>query len=286
MSSKQFLRHLLSPKQYRAGRRLFRTITNLPVKMSYLLASWEWHQNENCDRIRALYNKHQKERCFIIGNGPSLNEMDLSLMRDDITFAFNAFYLAFNRIDFMPTYYCVTDRLPAEDNADVLNGLEGTIKVFPHDLRYCLKPTPNTIYVFFDRYYLDRTSAQFPWFSKDLVQCAFAGNTVAYLALQAAYYMGIQEVYLIGVDLSYQLPDEERDYHKNPVIVSSGEDPNHFDSAYFGRGKRWHYPDVDTMAKSFAKAGEVFAANGRKVYNATVGGNLEALPRVHYKELF
>jgi len=50
---------------------------------------------------------HRGERCFIIGTGPSLNQTNLSLLKDEITFGVNTLYRG-NFLDY--TYYCVSDR--------------------------------------------------------------------------------------------------------------------------------------------------------------------------------
>ena len=49
--------------------------------------------NDNERRIAALKDIHKGERCFIIGNGPSLNKLDLSKIKDEYTFGVNAIYL-------------------------------------------------------------------------------------------------------------------------------------------------------------------------------------------------
>ncbi|WP_408971725.1 tetratricopeptide repeat protein, partial [Planktothrix sp.] len=49
------------------------------------------------EKIRQFHNKHWGERCVIIGNGPSLNEMDLSFLKHEICFGTNKIYLGFER---------------------------------------------------------------------------------------------------------------------------------------------------------------------------------------------
>ncbi|HJD45240.1 MAG TPA: hypothetical protein H9909_00215, partial [Candidatus Mediterraneibacter norfolkensis] len=56
-----------------------------------------------------LKNKHKGERCFVIGNGPSLTAEDLELLKGEITFAANRIYMLFDRTDWRPTYYFCAD---------------------------------------------------------------------------------------------------------------------------------------------------------------------------------
>jgi len=264
------------------ARRVIRRGLASPAQLSYWSAAKGIRRTENHQRLLALRDRHQGQRAFVIGNGPSLNKMDLTPLKDEITYGSNAFFLAFDRMGFLPTYYNVIDPLPAEDNAETLNKLEGTTKIFGHHLRYCLKPTPSTIYVFHDRYYAFSGHPDWPRFSGNALKGVFEGGTVAYFSLQLAYFMGIREVYLIGVDLDYKLPGGIKD----GVIVSKAADQSHFHPDYFGPGKRWHHPHVDRMARAFQRAGEFFAAHDGAVYNATAGGKLEALPRASFEELF
>jgi len=259
-----------------------RKMRHYPASIQFLIGSKTFIKTGNHKKIASLKNAHQGKRCFIIGSGPSINKMDLSPLKSEITFGHNAFYLIADRLGFLPTYYVIEDPLPAEDNSTEINKLVGTTKIFPQDLKYCLKKDEKTVYVNFNRYFSYYPQPNFPQFSEDMLKCVFWGGTVAYMSLQLAYYMGIREVYLIGVDLSYKVPENEVD----PVITSETDDPNHFHPDYFGAGKRWHQPMVERMKHSFEYAAKFYQQNDGIVHNATVGGNLDTLPRVDYKTLF
>jgi len=112
----------------------------------------------------------------------------------------------------------------------------------------------------------------------------WTGGTVSYICLQLAYYMGFTEVYLIGFDHSYTVPNDTQ--ISGMEILSLSDDPNHFHPSYFGKGKRWHDPKIDRMEMAYRKAKKYFEADGRKIRNATVGGCLEVFDRVDYKSLF
>lgn len=238
--------------------------------------------SNNEKKIVHLHNKHEGQRCVIIGNGPSLKEMNLNLLKDEITFGVNAIFYAFDWIDFFPTYYVVEDRLVAEDNKKVINNLEGMTKIFPEDLRYCLQGDSETIFINFDRYYSDYPSPDFPKFGLDALNKLYWGGTVTYLNLQLAYYMGFEEVYLIGMDMNYQIPS----YADRNVITSKNADLNHFHPEYFGPGKRWHQPKVERMFATLRFANEIYLSDDRKIFNATDGGKLELYPRVNYERVF
>lgn len=232
-----------------------------------------------CDasRIRALRNVHRGRRCWVIGNGPSLTGQDLSLLAGEVTFASNCFFLLFEKLNWRPTYYLVEDHLVAEDNAGTINGLRDTLKIFPRDLRSVLPPGESTTHVEFVR----GEYPGFPRFSHRCDRMVYWGGTVTYMMLQVAAWMGCNPIYLIGTDLTYNVPT----HVDGDEITSCGPDMNHFHPDYFGPGKRWHDPRVDTMQRCFNHAYEVLRRRGVALYNATQGGKLEDLPRARYEDV-
>lgn len=236
--------------------------------------------DENSRRLLALKDRYAGRRCFVIGNGPSLKQTDLSRLEGEITIGCNGIFLLFDESPFRPTFYTVEDRLVAEDRAERINALRGFTKVLPIDLSHHLKQDEDTVYVNFLRQYKD-----FPKFSDTFASHVYFGGTVTYLNLQLAYYLGCREIYLIGVDHNYK-PKAETDQQEGNVITSTVEDVNHFHPDYFGPGYRWHDPRVDRMEQSYREARRFVEANGAVIYNATLGGQLEVFPRIAYDSLF
>ena len=230
--------------------------------------------------ISGLKDTHLGKRAFLIGNGPSLNKIDLSLLQKEVTFGTNSIFL--NKHNFHPKYYIVEDVLVAEDRAqEISNYSTPEYKFFGNYLNYIIQDTNHTVWlnVFFryDNY------KNFPNFSGNTLRGIWTGGTVSYLGMQLAYYMGIRELYLIGFDHSYSVPkDIKRDGNR---LTSQANDTNHFHPDYFGKGYRWHDPMVDRMEKSYLVAKKHYEYNGRKIYNATVGGKLEVFDRVRFDQL-
>ena len=117
--------------------------------------------------ISLIRNKHEGERCFILATGPSLNETNLDLVRDEIKFGVNTLY----RHPIKCQYMCVADAKYWEAyREDFLNTVEAPI--------FSSFEEPAA-------FYLDGMK-----------------GTVVFLALDVAYIMGFSEVYLIGCDHS------------------------------------------------------------------------------------
>ena len=236
-------------------------------------------------RLRALKGARQARRCFVIGNGPSLANTDLSRLRSEVTFATNGFFLKMAELDWSPTYYVVEDHLVGEDRSEELNAISGTTKLFPASLAYALRPDDDTIY--FDH----RPRKSYPTgfdFSFEADVNTYTGGTVTFTCMQLAAYLGFQEIYLIGVDADYSIPADAALSGGGRVkeIDMRSDDPNHFHPDYFGKGKRWHEPNVEVMLGAYAEARRATESRGVSVVNATVGGKLEVFPRIDFEMLF
>jgi len=237
-------------------------------------------------RLQALKKGlKNRKRCFLIGNGPSLNDTDLSLLKDEVTFAVNGFFLKSKDLAWTPTFYLVEDHLVAEDRAEALQEFKGPIKFYPAYLGYCMPPADDTIY------YNHRPRVSYPDgfdFSLKADDITYTGCTVMFSAMQLAAYLGFEEIYLIGVDASYELPKDvktSKEYGTS-VLDMKTDDPNHFHPDYFGKGFRWHDPQVDKMLEAYAEARKVCDASGISIKNATIGGKLEVFERIDYQALF
>jgi len=88
-------------------------------------------------------------------------------------------------------------------------------------------------------------------------------------------------VILIGVDHNFQTKGKP-----NETVVSEGDDPNHFNPGYFGKGFRWQLPDLETSERAYTMAREAYQKAGREILDATIGGKLQVFPKVAYDSLF
>jgi len=241
---------------------------------------------ENERELAALKDKHQGKRCFILGNGPSLKTSDLDKLKNEITFAFNKIYLAFDQTEWRPTYYVVEDHWVAKQNYKTINGLRGFTKLFPTLLVDKIKVPrfKNSIY-----FRLEwpgwGTEKELPKpFSSDALDRLYLGATVTYTAMQLACYMGIREIYLIGVDFSFEIP-KKTDPTNERILISSGE-TNHFHPDYRRPGEKWYIPNLNRQERAFSVANKAMKEFGGNIYNATRGGKLEVFPRVDFDTLF
>jgi len=238
-------------------------------------------------RLRSLHNRYQGKRIFLMGSGPSLNRMPLEYLKDEYTFGVNRIYLLFDRINWRPTFYTVHDWRVGPDCADEINKLNGMTFFLPQNFKGLLKPSSSSYW------YWTKPHRENDEFAFDITKGIITGETIMVIAIQIAYYLGFDPIYLIGVDASYVVPpsvkQSGRILHNNTRIFlesTADDDPNHFSPEYFGKGKKWHCPRVSGMIEGFTRCQNAIESKNRKIYNATVGGKLETFKRVDFNTLF
>jgi hypothetical protein len=232
-------------------------------------------RRESMARLAALKDAHRGQRCFIIGNGPSLRETDVSKLKGEYTFGMNRIYLAFEDWGFETSFLVSINDLVVEQCVDDFLALKmprffswRSHKFFP-DLPVSQLPT------------FLHTTYTGPKFSPDVTGRVWEGATVTNVCLQLAFHMGFEQVILIGVDHSFAAKGKP-----NTTVVSEGDDQSHFDPRYFGKGFRWQLPDLDTSEQGYWMARQAYEAAGREVLDATIGGQLQVFPKVAYDSLF
>jgi len=245
-------------------------------------------------RLGALKGVHRGERIFIMGNGPSLNETPLEKLAGEHTFGLNRVYLLFDRISWKPTFLTLSDWFIGPDCADELNSLEGMTLFFPERFRGLLRDGPDVYWYWIKRHVSWEGKPVEERFAYDIARGVTPMWSVTNIAIQIAFYMGFDPIYLIGCDCNYKVldtvkqsgPDRYGDGVLDNLESTRDDDPNHFDPRYFGRGYRWHNPAVPRMMAGFANCREGVEAAGGHIYNATVGGKLEVFERVDFDSLF
>lgn len=227
---------------------------------------------DSIQKIKALQNTHLGERCVIVGNGPSLRDTDLSKLKNVFSIGMNRFYLAFPDMGFSTSCLLSVNNLVIEQCAEDLRALPIPVFVSWRGRKW-IKPAANLHYLY--------TSYLLPRFSGNAAGRLWEGATVTFVAMQLAFYMGFKQVVLIGVDHNFTTQGTP-----NTTVISTGDDPNHFNPAYFGKGFRWQLPDLQTSEIAYSMAREAYKQDGREILDATVGGKLTVFPKVNFDSLF
>ncbi len=266
----RILKPILPPAILQAAKNTYDAFRRLPQVPDAYLHPW---RRTSRSRMWEMRDIHRGRRCFIIGNGPSLQQTDLTRLKNEFTFGMNRIYLLFPQLGFSTTYYVSINDLVIEQCAQEIAALPIPKFIAWHSNRHFQTFPPDMVFLY--------TTYTGPRFSYDLTRRVWEGATVTNVALQLAFYMGFEQVVLIGVDHNFASRGEA-----NKTVVSQGDDPNHFSPAYFGKGFRWQLPDLDTSEIGYRLALQAYQKAGRQVLDATVGGKLTIFPKIDYNSLF
>jgi hypothetical protein len=84
-------------------------------------------------------------------------------------------------------------------------------------------------------------------------------------------------VIIVGVDHNFAAAKEGRE---NMIEKRVGADIDHFHPAYFADGQSWGVPNLRVSEQGYRLAREAFESDGRRVYDATVGGKLTVFEKI------
>jgi len=227
-------------------------------------------------------NIHNDKRCFIVGNGPSLKEQNVSLLKDEITFGSNRCYLGYDKWNLNFKYWGICDRLQIEHYGYEYedNIPKNTIKFIPFEYISYLK-FDNACPV---RHHYEYDG--FPKFSSSS-ENIYLGNTVTYFLLQIAVVMGCNPIILIGVDHNYNLNLKNKEY-SSTWSANDAKQPTHFDSRYTKGNETLKFiqPRPERADIAFDCAAKWCYENNVNVLNATPNSKLKSFSSVDFNTLF
>lgn len=236
------------------------------------------------NNIKNFKNIGKGKRIFLLGNGPSLNDMDLSVLNNEITFAMNRIDLIYSKTSWRPTYYvfcsdnCRNSSWGKEWSRSVFNCSNNpTTTAFIWE-RYKKDIEKNSEALPLDVVYLNSLSenpiGNPKTFSKDAEKRLDKAGTTMNVALQLAYYMGFDTTYLIGCDSNW----------KTATNTKRSGDPNHFSSKYYAniRNSKEEFRRMNETHKIARKA---FDDAGKKIYNAGLNSAITAYDKVNFNSI-
>lgn len=231
-------------------------------------------------KLKSYRGKYKGQRCFLIGNGPSLCAEDLDKLKREITFGCNFIHKIYGQTDWRPTYHCISDsstvRTACWDIVRHLDSKKTTMIIREFAYRHMpIKPQEALLapYVSTENY---KVRGNF------LAYHRISRATVMSMMLEAAVYMGFSEIYLIGVD-----------------ATTSSDKGGNFAANYFtpevrsklNTLKKKALKDYDVIARRkeiedrqqavYEMLREYAEKRNIKIFNATRGGALEVFERVN-----
>lgn len=212
---------------------------------------------------------YAEKRCFVIGNGPSLTVEDLETIErnGEISFAANGIYHIYDSTSWRPSHYVIVDLIGYKDWVKHGMPADAASSFFAEYYYVNVKKAQGANYF----HYISSVREEDLKFSDDLTKGLHSGRTVTFAMLQLACYMGVKEIYLLGVDWT------------------GGKGTGKARHDFYNKDENLPVKPYDAFMdekRAFLVAKQYANEHNIKIYNATRGGELEVFERVNFDDLF
>lgn len=235
-----------------------------------------------------IRDRHQEERCFILGAGPSIIKQDLSRLRGEYVISVSNTFVHPDYHLFSPKYHVLPPLLashghlnPSEKWIPWLREMDQKTpeaEMFLHigDQELISKNNifSNKVIHWCEYYKWDET----PISQIDLSNLPSIWS-VSELAIMTALYLGFEKIYLLGID---------HDWFNGPLVYFYDPETQH---AMRPDAERLSFADAEFQmrrhAKIFRKYKYLYAIK-ENIYNANANANhyMDVFPKVDYDSLF
>ena len=233
-------------------------------------------------------------RCFIVGAGPSLKNLDTGKLENEVVIGINQAYLDPRIGSVKKKYWVLIDyflmkEIPLDTLRAIENGVgEATyflpVQAIPICQKYNLFEGKNKYYIYLSN--LAEPSDRISDDQLDLSCGIIKPHGTAETAMICAVFMGLKRIHLIGVDSDWFAHKSQEGNHFYKVA----DNPHCVDNKI----KYWinhnqmesklHYGYL--LYRSYRLLWEALQNRNIEVYNASGGGLLDVFPLVDYDTLF
>jgi len=235
----------------------------------------------------------KSDTIYILGNGPSLNKIDIRKLKDKDTISFNRAFIAYNDWGFFPKYYMAVDVVVLQNIKEKVREL---IESSPIE-KFLLPLWSRSYFGNSDKVcYLNLRDSRFLkrriW-GKDFNRLSIIANVGA-TSVPVLKILDYKNFIILGTDCNYiESNIKNVDIEYNPenrtgrriIYKSSGnDDPNHFRPDYFGSGTEYskpqqmnHYKGWEFIAKRMKreKINIILCSPGSRLINLFAEGDFE-----------
>jgi len=265
----------------------------LVLKHIFNRLTYSFPRKKILKRNQIFKDQYQGKRCFILGSGSSIKKQDLKLLKDEIVFTQNNFYMHKDIKSINPTFHCIVPKYQdAKHDSDWVEWYTSMEKQLPDDVIYFPGLNSRDLIekngFFGDRcYYIDQGLN--PVFLRkakiDITRKIMDIPTVITECLTLALYMGFSEVYLLGMDLDQICTEhgsnKNRFYGKSHITKNDAEasiEAMHAKTGHAFLFYWWIFQQLNRLSILAEK-------NECKIYNCAPGGLLHTFERQRYEDL-
>lgn len=236
-------------------------------------------------------NRHSKERCFVVGTGPSIKAQELTLLKDEFVIGVSGLFQHRDIESIAPNYYVLPPVFRGHGNYYDEDNFISWMK----DMDTVLKNDTIMFLDIGDKKYIDKYQIfkdkqiiwinYMPWTQNTPIKQIDPLRmpsifSVSEAAIQVALYLGFKELYLLGFDHSWQ-DDIWKHFDENYM--------KHFDEQKLTTCKEWVDSEHEMIrhAKIFNKYKKLNTLK-ENIYNANANPNsyVDTFPKVKFEDLF
>lgn len=260
---------------------IYRPMRCLKLNIRGILREKGIIRDKNTKQLLALKNKYAGQKCYLIGNGPSLNAKDLDMIQNEVTFGCNMVYKMFSKTKWRPTYHFIVDVIYTKNlYLEIKNNIRSPL-ITNSSAYHLMAQKPKNIT------YVDILSQEdYKIRGNMMAYYVSARATVMTFMIEMAIFMGFKEIYLLGTDCTNSFTAG----HFGEAYTASTLDKVNLARARVTIGDPnltleglGEYRRQRSIA-AYEKIAEYAKEQGVKIYNATRGGALEVFERVRLED--
>ena len=226
---------------------------------------------------------NEKKTIVVMGNGPSLGDVDFDLLKSYDTYGLNSAYRAYERMNWYPKYFGCFDYIVTNSHR---NSFKKLVESSPIERFFFLEqiaPSPKVQKVWLLPY---GASNRLPQDEADFYYFTDGGSSGAN-ASQTAICMGYEKIILVGVDCSYVefLPETEQEGVKLRIGKTPEKNPNYWFDDYQQEGDEYNIPrGADFHAPTWNLLAQRAQQNNIEIVNCSTTTTLECFRRADLKK--
>ncbi|MGO7482216.1 hypothetical protein ACC703_26490 [Rhizobium ruizarguesonis] len=242
---------------------------------------------------RQLAGLHAGQRCFILGNGPSVKGLDLSRLQGETVITVSNGYLHSDFDKFQSRYHCVPQityvSMTSEDVIDWFKEMHshlGAAELFLSSTEAELVRKHNLFsgrtvrYLVLGESFDERPSEEIV----DISQPVPRVESVPVMALMIAMYLGFKEIILLGVDHDRFLSSTYQ--YAFDLKVQKGKDFTVNADGTLTRTLHDEFQQLARLWRQYRAISNIAKANGVRIVNSTPGGALDEFERRPFQAWF
>jgi len=275
------------------------------LKIQELIALRKNHEYKSLLRKNVIFkNVHKGQRCFVIGNGPSINKVNFDLLANEITFTVNQIPRNVNFAKLKTNYHCWTDEFffdidrNKKEDIELLNVMksvntDGNRPIVFYKLaalsmikKYGLDKVLNIYYLGDAHAYIMNQNLKRLF---DICHFLPQFSTVVQYVICIAVYMGFKEIYLLGCDCTGIITavqsrlNSTNDYRYGYTI--SDNEKKRMISVHNQLSLKTEVIMYLDLLQSYEALDSYCSNRGTKLFNATEGSVMEGVRRVKINDI-